>query len=1027
MPIKLTLKRKLIVISLFLGVFPVIFLGVIFINTFESFSSKTISKSYKKLEEQAQNNIKSGIKADLETIQPILRRSEKMVESFAKSSVIPLLYSSRESICMHSYNEAREIVKGLIKTCNIQYKMIKNKIRLGEYTVVYILQNKGKIYLSTNRFMKWKCKNQYSNKIIELELPAFYIGPYYIEKIFSYANQFSDIVDDVQEMTGIYCSLFQVMNQQGDMLRVATNIRTDDGKRAIETYIPAILPDGSVNPVIDSILNKGSYEGIATEVTNKYISCYKAIYNDSGHLIGTFFIGIPARDSLLIETIKKSKLSNYGYAFVIDTAGQMIIHPDENMIGKNVLSHADSEIFHNILNQPAQNKEIPIHINADNTRFYACKRFKQRNWIICVTGDLTEIIEKEYHNALQLLRNEMMNLYNSAIISVKGQSFHMFRQLYYINGKGHIVVSISEGNFVLDSINCSNNDWFVHSLKLMENTFINSSVIDFLNKEIIRISSPVYLNNKLQGIVVLNVNWDMIRKIVDEHIYGKSGYTFIIDKHGIIVSHPKFKRKYNQSIYDPRFGPLGEIARQDIICGKTGHQSYYFNGKEKYVYYTPIKAMNQEFFLGVSGLVDDFMSIPNLMKTDAEIEYNSLLRIVFISLFFWIIASVTIGFFFSRSINSPLEKLVKFARNVSTGDLSNTLKSKNRDEIGFLLTTINQMVISYRKIVSEVISNSNNLKTSSINLVTTARDLSTAFKQMTEQSSNVTHTSKDMSDQISNISLKIDDMNNYISEIFKSVNTMSINTDTVASTIQQMSASMHEIGQNASKGNELTQKAVEMSYNIGDTMTLLSKAAKDIGSVVEVIKRLSYKTNLIAINASIEATTAGEAGMGFAVVSKAIQSFAEQSNEAAENIAVHITNVQKIVSQTIHEITDTSTIIREIHSSSEHIALMVKEQISVADTILSSISSVNTEAKTMKQSIDDLSNTSSTISKNTFSIAKGAAGVTENIEHLCESSLFSFERIQQVNSSAVTLDEYSGNLKQIVSSFKLNSDYQENQ
>jgi methyl-accepting chemotaxis protein len=270
-------------------------------------------------------------------------------------------------------------------------------------------------------------------------------------------------------------------------------------------------------------------------------------------------------------------------------------------------------------------------------------------------------------------------------------------------------------------------------------------------------------------------------------------------------------------------------------------------------------------------------------------------------------------------------------------------------------------------------------------------------------------------------------MNNYISEIFKSVNTMSINTDTVASAIEQMSASMYEIGQNASKGNELKQKAVEMSYNIGDTMTLLSKAAKDIGSVVEVIKRLSYKTNLIVINASIEATSAGEAGMGFAVVSKAIQSFAEQSNEAAENMAVHITNVQKIVSQTIHEITDTSTIIREIHSSSEHIALMVKEQISVADTILSSISSVNTEAKTMTQSIDDLSNTSSTISKNTSSVAKGAAGVTENIEHLCESSLFSFERIQQVNSSAVALDEYSGNLKQIVSSFKLNSDYQENQ
>jgi methyl-accepting chemotaxis protein len=1018
MPIELTLKRKLILISLFLGVFPVIFLGGLFINTFNTFSKKNISKSYIKLGEEAQKNIQSGIKSDIEMIQPILLRSEKMLESFANSPVIPLLFSSRDSICKASFSEAREIVKGLIKTCNIQFNMINDKLRLGIYTAEYIFQSKGRVYLSTNRFTQWRCKNQYTNKTVHLNLPNFYVGSDIIKKIYSYNEQFSLIVDDVQEMTGINCSLFQKMNSQGDLLRIATNVRLNDGKRGIETYIPAMMPNKSPNPVIVSLLENGTFEGISTEVNEPYISRYQSIYNDSGYMIGAFFIGIPAKAPLLIDTIKKSKLSSYGHAFVIDTKGQYVIHPDEEKTGHCLLSDTDPELFQTILNQPMETNEIPIYINKDYTQFFACQRFKQRNWIICVTGDLTEIIETEYNKTLKLLKNEMMNLYNSSTITVKGQSLHMISQLRFIDQEGAVVVTLNEGHFIEKTKNDAEHKWINQHIDLNENNYLISSVINLNDKEIIRLSTPVYFNESLQGIVVLNVNWDMIRTILNTHVYGSSGYTFIIDTDGIIVSHPEVKRIDNKCILDRSFGPLADIAREDIISGKTGHKSYHFENKERYVYFTPINAMNNQFFMVITGLVDEFMAIPNQMKADAEIEYKGVLQMVIISLFFWIIASLTIGYFFSRSINNPVEKLVLFAHKVSTGDLSYTLKSKNKDELGFLLTAINQMVLSYRTIVGEVISNASKLKVSSIDLVTTASDLSSVFKQMTEQSSNVTHTSKEMSEAISNISLKIDDMNNYINEILKSTESMSINTNTVTSSIEQMSESMHEIGQYARKNNELTMKSVEMSYNTGDTMALLAKAANDIGSVVEVIKRLSYKTNLIAINASIEASSAGEAGMGFAVVSKAIQSFAEQSNKAAENIASHITNVQQIVSKTIQEITDTSTIIRDIHSSSEHISSLVKGQITVADQIVSSASDVNHEAKTMKQSINDLSNTSNTISKNASSIAKGAEGVTNNIEHLSKSSSFSFERIQQVNRSAIELDDYSGNLKELVSRFK---------
>jgi len=993
----------------------------LFISKFDSFSKRTISRSYKELEEHAYKDIQSNINNKVDYITPILVRAENLTRTFASTSVLPLISTIEERKSKSAFNEARDIVISLIKSCNIQYKMVKEKVKLGLYAAEYIFQNKGRIYQSTNFKTSWTCKNQYTGEVFDQEFPNFYVGLQPIEKIYSYEENFSYIVDDVQEMTGVNCSIFQIMNKNGDMLRIATNVRLDDGQRGIETYIPAVMPDGNPNKVIQALMKEGIYEGVAIEVNTQVFSIYKGIYNDSGKLIGAFYIGVPTFDPYLNQSIIETKNRLYGHTFVFNSSGDYTVHQDMKYIGGSFKNEIGSTFFQEITQKKIRDKNvIPVYQNKNKSNIYACSYFKQRDWNICVSGDLSFIYKDEKDRVLTLLKDEMVNVYALSSITIDGKSRAFVKKLQYIDIKGNVLGSFKNGTFQKNCGNVSHNNWFTSGLSLKDRQCLNSSVITPENSknEEIRIICPAYHQKKVIGLVVIYFDWEMIRLMLNKKHNDKNGISFVLDKSGLIVSHPEYRISDKKYASDSEFGKLAQIAEDKIFQGETGNSRLQLDNKDYYIHYAPVEAMNNSFFLASAVLVDDFLKMANRIKSDSENEYNDFIKSILTSLFFWTIMSIVIGYFFSRSISKPVEKLVNYSTNVSHGDLSKTLKSENKDEIGFLLTAINNMVLTYRKIVIEIISYARLLSNSSEKLVDTASDLTTIFEQMTGNSSDVTATSINMSNAINDISLQIEDMNNNIKRIQKTTESMSENTQIVASAIEKMSVSMNEIGQYASQGTDLTMKAVERTYRTGDTMSQLSKAAEDIGGVTNLIKRLAYKTNLIAINASIEASAAGKAGIGFSVIAKTIQSFAEQSNDAAENIAKHISNVQEIVSRTIEDISGTSQIIRDIHSSSTNITSLVQEQITVADEIVSSASSAKNSANNVVMSISSLSQGSDTISLNATNIAKGSAGVSENVKNVSSASLFSLEKIKQISQSAVELEQFSNDLKEIVINLK---------
>lgn len=187
----------------------------------------------------------------------------------------------------------------------------------------------------------WKAVNQITNSPTEIELSKMYLGE-------SWFGQVTDtkakvpLVDDVNTLMGVTCTVFQRMNENGDMLRIATNIVKSDGTRAVGTYIPSIERDGTMSPIITRILKGEPYLGRALVVGSWYTAIYKPIYDSSKRVAGMLYVGIPQEGVKSIrKTIMDIKVIKTGYVFILDSKGQYVISQGGRRDGQDISTVRD--------------------------------------------------------------------------------------------------------------------------------------------------------------------------------------------------------------------------------------------------------------------------------------------------------------------------------------------------------------------------------------------------------------------------------------------------------------------------------------------------------------------------------------------------------------------------------------------------------------------------------------------------------------------------------------------------------------
>jgi len=247
-----------------------------------------------------------------------------------------------------------EDVHGLCKTAD---ELVQTRVDNSLNVAHKILKEKGGVSVSSSQEVTWSAVNQYTKIAQTITVPKMYVGKEWCGHNRNFATR-TPVVDDVKDLVGGTCTIFQRINEQGDMLRIATNVETLSKERAIGTFIPAVNPDGEVNPVVSSVLRGETYRGRAYVVNAWYITAYEPIKDRDGEVIGILYVGIKqeAVESLR-NTIYGIKVGETGYVYVLGGTGahrgHYIISKNGERDGEDISNIVDSEgtpFIQNIVN-----------------------------------------------------------------------------------------------------------------------------------------------------------------------------------------------------------------------------------------------------------------------------------------------------------------------------------------------------------------------------------------------------------------------------------------------------------------------------------------------------------------------------------------------------------------------------------------------------------------------------------------------------------------------------------------------------
>ena len=354
----------------------------------------------------------------------------------------------------------------------------------------------------------------------------------------------------------------------------------------------------------------------------------------------------------------------------------------------------------------------------------------------------------------------------------------------------------------------------------------------------------------------------------------------------------------------------------------------------------------------------------------------------------------SIGIIFRFVFLKPLKLLTHSLENSIKGDerdLSFRLNYNREDEIGILANCFDKFISN----LDEVIMNIGG-KTETISAVSS--EVFLASEQMDEEST-------DLSSKANTVAAAAEEMNSSMHTVAAASEEASTNISMVADAAGQMQSNITSVTKNCDKAriisNDAKQKVAVASEKVG----YLGDAAKEIGNVTEAITDIAEQTNLLALNATIEAARAGEAGKGFAVVASEIKNLASQTAQATKSIREKIESIQNSTNETVTEVEKISQVITDVDEIVREITTSVDEQSKTATEVATNIEQASLGISEVNENVSQISQVSSQIA-NDISQVDGVAS---------EMS----DRVNNMTKGAKDLDTLSTTLRKMISIFRV--------
>jgi methyl-accepting chemotaxis protein len=494
----------------------------------------------------------------------------------------------------------------------------------------------------------------------------------------------------------------------------------------------------------------------------------------------------------------------------------------------------------------------------------------------------------------------------------------------------------------------------------------------------------------------------------------------------------------------------------------------------------------------------------NAESIQADTDFDTAItKVISVSIILGVIVALLafgIGIILSRGITKPLSNVLQAASNISEGDLNQSLENQSKDEIGQLTETFrkmiaylfnmanvarkiadndlsesvtpksakdelgnsfSKMIAGLRDAVNQIAEGANSVSIAASQLTTAAEQSGEATSQIAttiqqvalgnaQQTAGVTKTSA----SVAQMGRAIDGVARGAQEQAKAISQASQITSRINTAIGQVAANAQAVTRDSAQAATYSRdgaktvketitgmEAIRSKVGLSATkVEEMGTRSEEIGAIVETIEDIASQTNLLALNAAIEAARAGEQGKGFAVVADEVRKLAERSSLATKEIAALIKGIQKTVSEAV----------TAMQASAQEVELGVTRAHSageVLDNILGAAESVYKQAEeagtaaakvgaAAAELVEAVDSVSAVIEENTAATEEMAVNSTEltqaieNIASVSEENSAAVEevsasteevsaQVEEVSASATSLMEMAANLQKVVSRFKL--------